>query len=60
MYYVCVLLGFKGDIMNARPPLLYRLQWVKFRFHQHDPVHIHRILHGNLFLCGGLKKQSVH
>lgn len=42
--------------MNARLLFLYRLQWVKFRFHQHDPVHIHRILHRNFFLCGGLKK----
>lgn len=44
MLYVHLLRGLEGDIMNLRLLLLYRLQWVKLRFHQHYPANMHRIL----------------
>lgn len=64
MCYVCKLLGLVGGIMNLRFLLLYRLQWVKFRFHQHYPVYMHRMIQHNFVMCGDYvvneKKQSVH
>lgn len=41
--YVHMLRGLEGGIMNLTLLLLYRLQWVKFRFHQHYPVNMHTV-----------------
>lgn len=39
-----MLRGLEGGIVSLRLLLLYRLQWVKLRLHQHYPVNMHRVI----------------